>query len=314
MSQQSQNTLFVILSKVSTTSIMRFTAAAVAIAASSLVNPINGESLFDDNGRELRGGGKKKPEKLDKYKFTEPADFTGVYHECHYSVTRSSSTGIQTGNFHVCIGHENTPSWLKGADFIIQKDDEFGAYKALAVDDSNTIVEFSDFDIVTMGGLQGFAEGNTVTFHSIGVGASILEGVLLNINDTSDTKICTLFDEGIMQCTLTLIEFCGAASIAGDDILSTFCHDREGEWLNTYSIKAIQVKDGFECPEPPVGYCETNPLPSDHPLDLDKFNITTVLNNTIQSDPNDRHLDLDFDDEEEESRHPCPILAARMNG
>lgn len=281
---------------------MKFTAAAVAIAASFRVNPIRGESV-DENGRELRGRGKKGQKKLGEYKFTEPADFNGVYHYCRYSIIRSSSTGIQTGNFHACIGHENTPSWVGGNSlFILEQEDEFGAYKGVVVDNQDVVVEFPDIESLTMGRFQGFANGNTLSLNSIGVGVTGPGGVLLNINDSPDTNVCTLFDNGILECTTILTEYCTQATIE-DDFTAPFCQDREGEWLNTYSIKSIQVMDGFECPDPPPRFCETNPLPDFHPLDPD-------ANNT-DSTPDARRLD----DEEEESLHPCPILAAHnMHG
>ena len=296
---------------------MKFTATAlvVAIAASFGVNPIRGQSLFDENGRELRG---RRPKKLGKYKFTEPADFEGMYRTCHYSVIRSSSTGIQPGTFHACIGHENTPFWAGEGKFILQKGDEFGAYKGVVIDDTNVVVEFPDIPSLAMGGFQGFADGNTLSLNSFGTGGAIINnngtvpedgtrrlffinpgvGALIN-NDTPDTRVCTLFDEGIMKCTTILIEYCSGASNGG--FTAPFCQGREGQWLNTYSLKTISVKDDFECPEPPPGFCETKPFPDFHPLDPNP-------NNTGIPDILMRRLD----DEEEESFHPCPILAAQM--
>ena len=64
----------------------------------------------------------------------------------------------------------------------------------------------------------------------------------------------------------------------------------------------LHIKDGFECPPLPTGFCETKPLPNIHPLDP---------NNPDPPIPGD-HLTRRLDDEEEESFHPCPILAAQM--
>ena len=278
---------------------MKFTATAlvVAIAASFGVNPIRGESLFDENGRELRG--RHKPKKLGKYQYYEPANFTGVYRGCHYSVIRSSSTGIQTGTFHACIGNENTPLLARVDNILfLQQEDEFGAYKGAVVDNQDVVVEFSDIDIVTLGGWQGFAVGDTLSLNSIGVGVSAPGVDIMNNNDSPDTNVCTLFDDGILGCTTILTEYCTQATI-DNDFTASFCQDREGEWLNTYSIKSIKVKEGFECPEPPPGFCETNPFPDTHPLDP---------NNPDALPGFTRHLE----DEEEESFHPCPILAAQM--
>ena len=121
-------------------------------------------------------------------------------------------------------------------------------------------------------------------------------------NDSPDTMTCDIYKDGILECTSALTEYCTPASME-DNFTAPFCQGREGQWLNTYSMKSIQVMDGFECPVPPTGFCETNPFPNFHPLDILNPNNTDIPVNVLT-----RRLD----DKEEESFHPCPILAAQM--
>lgn len=149
----------------------------------------------------------------------------------------------------------------------------------------------------SLGGFQGYANGNTLSMDSFGEGTSFFNPATSAVetlfhNDSPDSMTCTLYKDDIMECTSVLTEFCSEVSIE-DDISADACLDREGKWLNTYSIKTIHVLDGFDCPAPPPGFCESNVLPVGQGPG---FGFT-------------RHLN---DEEGENLNHTCPILAAQM--
>ena len=159
-----------------------------------------------------------------------------------------------------------------------------------------------------MGQWQGFAKGNILNLNRFGEGAIATDKDADDIkgtqvfNDTPDTKTCTLYEGGILACSTVLTEYCSKASL--EDFTAPFCKDREGKWLNTYSVTSIATLDGADCPSPPPGYCDSNPFPDKHPLDPNNPNKPP---NPIRrlSDP----------DDEEESHHPsCPVLAGQMDG
>ena len=287
-------------------SIMKFTATAlaVAIAASFGVNPIMGKLLKgteNENGRELRRKQGRKGSKLQEYEYIEPANFAGWYRQCFLSITRSSASGIGDATYHGCTP-DGPPS-----PFVLQvvKGDDYGAFKAVQLFDAPD--EAPDF---TLGGFQGYANGNTLSMGSFGEGtfffnliANAVEVVLHN--DLPDSLTCTLYKDGILESTAVMTEYCSEVSLE-DDISADACANRVGKWLNTYTTKFVSVLDGFDCPAPPPGFCESNPIPGGGPLP-DEGGPGSNTRTRV------RHLD----DEEGENlthNHTCPILAAQMNG
>ena len=100
-----------------------------------------------------------------------------------------------------------------------------------------------------------------------------------------------------------------------DNFTAPFCQGREGQWLNTYSIKSISVLEGFEfeCPSPPPGFCESTTLltgPAGNPIQflaeiVNNFNVNAVGGGT-------RRVASAARKEKFSDSHSCPIMAAQM--
>ena len=229
---------------------MKFTATAVvvAIAASFGINPVRGE-LFDGDGKS----GKQSPSaSLDEFRYTEPANFAGDYTQCSVSVIHSSASGILDNTYHGCA--ENASPVV----FTVTKTDEFGAYKATTMPP-----EFVLSDDFAMGGWQGFAKGNTLLMSSFGEATlsifpdRVVKSVIYN--NSPNTMTCSAFKKGVMECMAVFTEYCSEVSDQ-DELANPYCENKEGDWLNTYSMRSVFVREGFSCPSSPPGFCESTPL------------------------------------------------------
>ena len=196
---------------------------------------------------------------LEEYGKVQPADFAGTYKICHYSATRNSASGFGDGVYHACPGI-NVPDWaesLKDVTTFTKKDD-FGAYQSDADGSPSPGVGSSGAEDM---GWAGYASGNVLKMTSFGVGAKA-EGEFILFNDTPDTKTCTLYRRGVMECETVLTEYCSAATVS----VGSCAPEDEGKWQNTYIVKAVHALAGATCPAPPAGFCETNNLPEDPPF------------------------------------------------
>ena len=168
-----------------------------------------------------------------------------------------------------------------------------------------------------MGGWQGFAKVNTLNLNSFGVGTSfvapelnITNSTRVFYNDSPDTMTCDIYKDGILECTSALTEYCTPASME-DNFTAPFCQGREGQWLNTYSIKSISVLEGFEfeCPSPPPGFCESTTLLTGPPIQIlvgivNNFNVNAVGGGTRRLSGEEGEI--------LSHSHSCPIMAAQM--
>ena len=234
---------------------MKFTATAVvvAIAASFGIKPVRGDSLFDGKSpkRSPSSGGS-----VDEYSYTESTNFAGTYTQCSVSVIHSSASGDLDDTYRDCADENSSP-----VVFTITKTtgDGYGAYKATTMPP-----EFVSDDFV-MGGWQGFANGNTLRMSSFGAAVFSMFPVRaaqpVLYNDSPNTMICSAFKFGVLQCMADIPEYCSKVSGEGVLLPVPYCEDREGKWLNTYSMKSVFVREGFDCPPTPPDYCESLPLP-----------------------------------------------------
>ena len=214
---------------------MKFTATAVvvAIAASLNINPVRVRAdLFDVDGKTP----KRSPSSsgsLDEYSYTESTNFAGTYTQCSVVVTHSSASGDLDDTYRGCTDENSSPVVFT----ITKTGDGYGAYKATTMPP-----EFVSDDFV-MGGWQGFAKGNTLSMSSFGAAfysmfpKRVAQPVLYN--DSPNMMICSTFKYGVLECIADITEY------------------KEDEWLHTYSMKSVFVREGFSCPTPPLGFCKT---------------------------------------------------------
>ena len=251
---------------------MKFSIAAAAIAATSSFVGVHASTSTAKSGK----GSCSSSPKLEKFCYEEPADLEGTYNLCYASVLREATTG-PTGTFRFCPNGNDE----SGKGDVFKKLDEYGAYEAITTG-SLTGVQVGQWKF------QGIAQGNTIKMTSFGGGAVNATGDVILPNETPDTQECTLYDDGILKCMNYFEEYCGPDA-ANNTFFPSNCE--VGEWLMSYTIETVSVLKGFDCPEPPKGFCDV-PYTPDGP--------SPGFGRKLQ-------------EEDEEASHLCPFLNGNMN-
>ena len=219
---------------------------------------------------------------MEKFCYEEPANFEGAYNTCYSSALREAATGYgPSGVFHFCLDGEGRDGELGSSGDVFTKLDEYGAYEAITTG-SLTGVQVGQWKF------QGIAQGSFIKMTSFGGGAVNATGDVILPNETPDTQECTLYDDGILKCMNYFEEYCGPDA-ANNTFFPSNCE--VGEWLMSYTIETVSVLKGFDCPEPPKGFCDV-PYTPDGP--------SPGFGRKLQ-------------EEEEKASYPCPLLNGNMN-
>ena len=256
---------------------MKFSIAAAAIAAtSSFVGVGVHASTSTSNSKSGKGSCSSSP-KLEKFCNEEPANFEGTRKICYSNIIREAASGLQTGAYHVC------PNGEGDSDVVFKPLDSYGAYESTLIIGGGFLGNLGGGSVSFS--YQGIAQGNTIKMTSYGDGLKDGDGNTIRQNETPDTEECTIYDDGILKCIAQHNEYCGSS----DDSQGPDIDCEVGTWLKTYTIETISALEGFDCPEPPVGFCESGDRPG----------------------PPSRKLQ---EEEEEENKvTPCPFFNKNMN-
>ena len=261
---------------------MKFSIAAAAIAATSSFVGVHASTSTSKSGK----GSCSSSPKLEKFCAEEAADFGGRYKVCYTNVVREAADLPRyNGAYHLC------PNGEGDSLEVFKPLDEFGAYESTLVLDS----------ILAGGGggdgdgsisftYQGIAQGNSIKMTSFGEGTTDSTGAVIRQNETPDTEECTLYDGGILKCIAQQNEYCGAS----DNSQGPSIGCEIGTWLHSYTIETISALEGSECPEAPVGFCDSGtPIP--------------VGGRKLQEEEEEE------EEEEEDKASPCPFFNKNMN-
>ena len=93
-------------------------------------------------------------------------------------------------------------------------------------------------------------------------------------NDSADYRICTLYNYNhgkVMKCKTSYVEYCNCNgqphTFPG---FPEYCtEENTGAWAHTYTTEEVLALDPENCPEPPVDFCQTNPLLGRRELEQD---------------------------------------------
>ncbi len=256
---------------------MKFSIAAAAIAATSSfvgVHASSSTSSSSSTSKSGKGSCSSSP-KLEKFCNEEPANFEGRYNLCYQNVIRNAASG-PTGSIHQCFDE------TLGLDYdrVFTALDGYGAYEAV-INANNFLPSLPGRETLNY---QGIAQGNSIKMTTYGGGFQNENGDIVLPNESPDTQECTRYEEGKLKCMMYFQEYCGPST--ANATIPIDC--QVGEWLMTYTIEAVLVLEGFECPEPPKGFCESN-QPAFGP---------------------GRKLQ---EEEEENEVSPCPFMNKKMN-
>ena len=246
---------------------MKFSIAAAVAATSSFVGVVSSSSSTSKSGK---GSCSSSSPELETFCNEKPANFEGTYKLCYQNVVREAAEGVPgpSGAFHFC---EFPPNAFER---VFDPLDEYGAYESAIV--HGVFDGQLDF--------QGIAQGNSIKMTSYGGGVRDDDSGNVTIpNDTHDTQECTLYKDGILKCFVYLQEHCGPETSFGIDC-------EVGDWLLAYTIESVSVLEGYECPEAPDDFCESNQVPG----------------------PPGRKLQED-ETEKDDQVSPCPYLKGIMN-
>ena len=216
-------------------------AAAAAIAATSSfvgVHASTSTSSSTSTSKSGKGSCSSSP-KLEKFCNEEPVNFAGTYDLCYQQVIRNSASGYKNGAFNICWDQMSGPVF----DRVFTPLDDYGAYSA-AVNHPGGALLF-----------QGIAQGSFIKMTTYGGGVVNGDGDIEIPNETPDTQECTRYEDGILKCMYYFQEYCGS-NTANETVLPSDSDCKDGEWSMTYTVEAVLVLEGSECPEPPKGFCD----------------------------------------------------------
>lgn len=246
--------------------------ATILAAATSLAAGDNDHNLTSKCSKSSCSSSPK----LEKFCNEAPADFAGTYNICYANIVREA--GIASGAYHACLNGE-----VDSAE-VFKPLDEYGAYESTLVVGGSILGGLVGGDGSISFSYQGIAQGNSIKMTSYGDGVKDGDGNTIRQNETPDTEECTLYGYGILKCIARQTEYCGASDNSQGPVNDS-CE--VGTWLHTYTIETISALEGFDCPEPPAGFCESGTPFGDG-----------------------RKLQ---EEEEEGASHPCPLLNGKMN-